>query len=555
MEVPQSPAPQTVGVPATISVELVLAPGQTWDEKAPAPVHLAGTQSGLHDPTVTYLPERRILAVWPERAFLPGETVRLTVARTESFPGALLTFHVAAAPGPARFEATARLAARTSPSMLVAADIDADGDPDLAVTDVMGEDAIHIFLNDGGFVFADGPVIRVPGIENPSRFALSDLDRDGHLDLIVPGESSGNLALLRGRGDGRFTAAPLRDLDAETPVHAVVGDLDLDGHDEVLIAHLRSSDRVTVLPGEADGALGRERRLRLSRGIGSLALADLDGDNDLDLAAANEESSQVVVLRNQGDGRFELARTLHSGDRPETVLAADLNGDHIPDLVTTNQGSNDVMVFLARAKPEARTAFEFAPPVAYATGDRPFIPAIADLDGDGDLDIAVPGLLSDDVTVLLNQSDGTFALGTRFTVDAGPVAVQAADFDGDGVLDLAVASSVADNVTVWRNTRAENPPDTVPPAGRDLEQNVPNPFNPATEISFTIEKTGQVTLVIFNSSGKIVRTLVSGVLSAGKHVVAWDGTNDDGNRVPSGTYFYRLTTADSVELKRMTLLR
>ncbi len=561
------------------AVAVLLPVDTVWDPKA-TPFQLLGSQSGLHRVAPSYDPETRTLSLTPRRPFLPGECLRLAIARTETSPGTLITFRVAASRAPAQFVRVARLATGTGPSMLAAADLDADGDPDLVASDVQGDDAIHVFLNDGGFSFTT-LIVPLAGIEDPSRFAVADLDRDGRLDLVVPGETSGHLMVLRGRGDGRFTASPLRALESSSPVHALAADLDLDGQDEIVIAHLRSADRIAIVAGDAGGSFGRERRVRTGRGIGSLAVADLDGDQDLDLAAANEDSDQLLLFHNQGDGRFELAATLKTGDRPEAVAAGDLNGDAIPDLVTTNQGANDISVFIARAGTDARGEIDYADPVAYVTGDRPFIPALADLDGDGDLDLAVPGLLSDDVTVLLNQGQGRFTRGARFGVDPGPISVQAADFDGDGALDLAVVSSIADNVTLYRNA-ALVPPGPIGEGGRtagarsggaasvaganagardgeappqELAQNVPNPFNPATEIPFQLEREGHVLLVVFNSSGKIVRTLVDEHRAAGAHVAVWDGTTDAGEKAPSGTYFYRLTTDDTVELRRMTLLR
>lgn len=560
-----------VPVARDAAVAVTLPADVTWDPKTAPPVRLLGSQSGLHRVSSKFDPETRALSLTPGRPFLPGELLRLTIARTETFPGVLSTFRVAADRAPAQFARVSRLAIGTSPNMLAAADIDADGDPDLVASDVQGEDGIHVFLNDGSFTFTTLATMPLAGIEDPSRFAVADLDRDGRLDLVVPGETSGNIVVLRGRGDGRFAPSPVRALESASPVQALAGDLDLDGQDEILIAHLRSADRIAVVAGDASGNFGRERRVRAGRGIGSLALADLDGDQDLDLAVANEDSDQLLVLHNQGDGRFELAVTLRTGDRPEAVLTGDLNGDSIPDLVTTNQGANDISVFLARTKTHARGEIEYADPVAYVTGDRPFIPALADLDGDGDLDLAVPGLLSDDVTVLLNQGQGRFTRGAHFTVDPGPVSVQAADFDGDGALDLAVASSIADNVTLYHN-RTPVAPGPIGMSGAagaaagakaqgraeatpELAQNVPNPFNPATEIPFQLERPGHVLLVVFNSSGKVVRTLVDEERAAGAQVVAWDGTTDAGDKAPSGTYFYRLTTDDTVELRRMTLLR
>jgi hypothetical protein len=554
------PAPAALGVPPETHIELRLERGQTWNGKSSphsphpqAPNHgavsLQGSSSGSHPAQAIYDRAGHTLTIGSPRLFLPGETIRLVVPRRDGFSGAVLSFQVAAGPAAASFEPRDRLAVSSSPNMLVAADLDADGDCDLAVSEVLKHDGIHVFLNDGFGRFSALDIITVPGIEDPARFALSDLDRDGHLDLVVVGESSANLVVLRGQGDGGFEAGPVRELESGTPVQAVAGDLNLDGYDDVIVAHLGSADRLTLLQGEPIGGRERERRVRVGRGVQSLVLVDLDADGHLDLATANQETDQLSILRGEGDGRLDPAVTLATGGRPEAVVAADLSGDGIMDLVSVNQGTNDVSVFLGRGE------LAYEPPVSFATGDRPFIPALGDLDGDGDLDLAVPGLFSDDVSVLRNEGRGTFVLRERLAVDPGPVAVAAADFDGNGTLDLAVASSVGDNVRIWANMDLQSGDNPASSAVTGLAQNVPNPFNPATEIAYTLARPGFVGLVVFNTSGKVVRTLVHGFEAQGSHLATWDGLGDGGDKLPSGIYFYRLTTEETVELRRMTLLR
>ena len=93
------------------------------------------------------------------------------------------------------------------------------------------------------------------------------------------------------------------------------------------------------------------------------------------------------------------------------------------------------------------------------------------------------------------------------------------------------------------------------PATIRLDQNYPNPFNPETGITFGLQASEQVTLSIFDVAGRTVRILVSGTLPAGEHSANWDGTTADGNDAPSGTYFYRLETADETLTRSMTLIR
>ncbi|MFH1278492.1 MAG: FlgD immunoglobulin-like domain containing protein [Candidatus Eisenbacteria bacterium] len=94
----------------------------------------------------------------------------------------------------------------------------------------------------------------------------------------------------------------------------------------------------------------------------------------------------------------------------------------------------------------------------------------------------------------------------------------------------------------------------VVPAFR-LLPNRPNPFNPETRISFDMPRSGNADLVIYNTAGRVVRTLWSGELPAGHHSVVWTGASDNGRPVPSGTYFYRLRTGPFSQTNRMVLLR
>jgi hypothetical protein len=83
-----------------------------------------------------------------------------------------------------------------------------------------------------------------------------------------------------------------------------------------------------------------------------------------------------------------------------------------------------------------------------------------------------------------------------------------------------------------------------------LAQNHPNPFNPATTIAFSLERAAHVELVVHDAAGRQVARLVDGVRGAGRHEVRWQP-----RRLPSGTYVYRLRTADGVQTRKCVLLK
>jgi hypothetical protein len=88
-----------------------------------------------------------------------------------------------------------------------------------------------------------------------------------------------------------------------------------------------------------------------------------------------------------------------------------------------------------------------------------------------------------------------------------------------------------------------------------LAQNYPNPFNPATTISFGLKDAGHVSLNIYDAAGRLVRVMIDADQPAGHHTESWDGLSDSGSRSASGVYFYRLTTKEFEETKKMILLR
>jgi hypothetical protein len=105
-------------------------------------------------------------------------------------------------------------------------------------------------------------------------------------------------------------------------------------------------------------------------------------------------------------------------------------------------------------------------------------------------------------------------------------------------------------ITDVQNEKGPLPTDYV------LGQNYPNPFNPTTTIQFDLPKVSAVTLEVFNISGARVRSLLKGEnLGAGSHTMMWDGRDQSGRLVPSGTYMYRITAGDFHAWKKMTLLK
>ena len=93
------------------------------------------------------------------------------------------------------------------------------------------------------------------------------------------------------------------------------------------------------------------------------------------------------------------------------------------------------------------------------------------------------------------------------------------------------------------------------PATFALNQNYPNPFNPVTSISFSVNTSQPTMLKIYNEAGQLVKTLVNGKVAMGNHVVKWNGTNNMGEKVHSGVYFYELVNGSRKTVKKLVLMK
>src|SRR5439155_11362334 len=210
------------------------------------------------------------------------------------------------------------------------------------------------------------------------------------------------------------------------------------------------SDNVSVLLGNGNGTflpavnypVGSCRGPHQRSFPWSVAAADFDGDQVLDLVVATSGCHTVSVLKGNGDGTFQPAREFSAGISPVFVAVGDFNGDRVLDLAVADQ-TGGVWVLLGNGDGTFQAA------VSYATGKQSWSVAVDDFDRDGRLDLAVTNAGDPDdpnnpafwtVSVLLGNGDGTFKAAVNYSAGKNPRSVVVGDFNGDGNLDLAVAN-------------------------------------------------------------------------------------------------------------------
>jgi hypothetical protein len=144
---------------------------------------------------------------------------------------------------------------------------------------------------------------------------------------------------------------------------------------------------------------------------------------------------------------FKAAPTYGAHTKPQAIVVADLNGDGILDLAIANEGSSDVSVLIGKGDGT------FVNQIRYSTGTGtdPVSIAAADFNGDGKPDLVVADSANKKMSVLMNSGTGTFGAAVEYTVGNLPSSVAAADLNGDGIADIAITNSTDNTVMVWLN--------------------------------------------------------------------------------------------------------
>ncbi|HGY56554.1 MAG TPA: T9SS type A sorting domain-containing protein [Caldithrix abyssi] len=445
--------------------------------------------------------------------------------------------------------------------------------------------------------------------------AVADLDGDGNQEIVLGMPSGSNwpapdvsptviyiFEFSTDGGPAEPTASWTANSDPGSntrPSGMAAGDIDGDGVQEVAVgfrAFSTASTNDALMIFSIDGGFAgdftqfKTEMIDTTGDWGSVYAVDItDLDNDGNLEAYFSTDNHTIYEASGAD-----TYTLNYVQSPslgawtiQGTVQADIDGDGMNELVWGHWSSGALRILRGISDVSAIDSTNEAEVRVVEPGGCRGLTA-GDFDKDGNLDIFMGGNYAGSVWRIEYKGTGDIADSNSYTyekvyqdtVPGGGARVYSVSFPGDnfalkqggtsytdmnknGKPELLIAYEDGDSLQSWI-VMVEN--DSVMTGiavepGRQvlktytLHQNYPNPFNPTTTIAYELATTENISLKIYDVLGREVKTLVNGVVPAGKHTISWDGTNNAGNKVSSGVYIYSLEVGNHKLHKRMTLMK
>jgi subtilisin family serine protease len=430
--------------------------------------------------------------------------------------------------------------------------VDSDDNEDI----VIGNDAGHVIAYDcnGNTIFdynAGGNVKSNP--------MIADVDGNGTMEVIVCTFPAGAVHIINSNGTS-FPNFPAT-LDSPVMSSAAIGDLNNDGNLEVLVVTLTGS--LYAISSNTGSNLSGWPYVLGSGSTQGPTISNVDTDADPEVLVATT-SGTVFVIDNDGSLIWDMDA---GADVLTSLVTADFNNNGNNDICFIDQSGNIHLVDQAGNN---------LPNFPVAIGESvESTPVIVDMDANG-----TPDIVFGDNAGYLHSIDITGSETYLFPINLGSSiktapAIGYADNDGDIeilvpnqtsyiLVDYKNSSGSIHWANFKRNSRrtgnAFDPtvgtqPEVVPVFTNNLSKNYPNPFNPDTNICFSIKEEGFVNLKIYNTRGQLVKTIISENLQEGIHFTSWNGKDNSNRSVASGIYFYKMDSKGYSSVKKMILMK
>lgn len=322
------------------------------------------------------------------------------------------------------------------PIALASGRFDSDAYPDVAVSNFSGN-SVTVLRGDGQGNFTAGAPIPVGSA--PRGVVAQDFNGDAHLDLAVALSGEAALAILLGDGQGNFTLQATKPATGSAPFDLVAADFNEDGYADLAVANNAVSS-MSLLFGNGQGGFdGAISNAMPSTSI-AIDVGFINGDAHLDVMIAHGSISNLSLRFGNGDGTFSNGE-VSAGQGQRDVRIGDVDGNGRGDMNYTRGSS----LFSRRLN----LISSWGAVSDTNVGQAPVSLELVDLDNDGDLDVATSNYGNGQVVTAMNDGNGTFSAGATIDIATGsqPRMIHGVDVDLDGDNDLVVARGFTDDVT------------------------------------------------------------------------------------------------------------
>ncbi|MDI3504038.1 MAG: serine protease [Candidatus Cloacimonadota bacterium] len=342
--------------------------------------------------------------------------------------------------------------------------------------------------------------------------AVADLNGDGNLEILA-WALSGHLHAIDPLTGSNIDGFPVL-LNGGSQNSITIANIDSDAHPEILLA--TSSSGLFY-------ALNHDGSIYFEKNIGgqiksSPVVADVnnDGNKEIIIIAANGD---LYVMDTSGENLPGMPVSVETTVECTPVVARFDYGSDLSGIIF-----GDTAGKLHSVRIDGTESYNFPIPL---NGNIKVSAALADLDRDGDLDIVIPD----------NSSYFVLDIKRDYYSIEWPCFTGSYSRAGNVYQPTPNTDAVSDVLSTTLNSA------------------YPNPFNPTTTLSFSLQNAGEVSLVIYNQKGQKVRSLIHETMPSGKHQIVWNGKDDNGRQVSSGLYFYRMKSGKYSSTRKMIMMK
>ena len=431
--------------------------------------------------------------------------------------------------------------------------IDGDEIEDMVIANEAGHVIVYDF--NGSLIFDYNCGGSMKG--NP---IIADVNGDGTNEVIAYTFIGGQVHVIKNDGTP-FTNFPAA-LSGGVLSSAAVGDLNGDGNLEIVLATLTGALDVIETSTGAQLA-GFPYALGMGSWNGPI-ISNVDGDNDPEILVGTLGNDLFVINH---DGTL-VSETDFGNQIKTSIVTANFDNSGVNDIafVTSN---GKVFIVDTQGTPFANFPVELGVNVEST-------PLIADMDNNGTPDLIFGDNLGylHSIDITGNETFG-FPIFLGSTIKTSPAM---GDTDGDGDVEILIPNQTTYVLVDYKNPIGQlhwanfkrNPRRTgngfdattgiqqndIPLYSNSLGKNYPNPFNPTTNINFSLAEESYVELSIYNIKGQQVKNLVSVQKNSGAHLVTWNGKDDTGKNAASGVYFFQLkVNKKQIDTRKCLLLK